>query len=246
MPGREYFDCQILSGNQFNESYGNVKLYKIPGYENGKLYFIDEKNLFYWLGDTELVYPVRIPTNAIVCIDTDRYLADKLIVGSPINIIKIPTFYQICLDIVSQNGWYLCYVPLAIRTKEMCLAAVRSYGWALTHVPDQVIDSEICLAAVQQNGLALEDVPDNLLTHIICYCAIKCNGWALQFVPDHMLNPETYMLAVQQNGLVLQIIPKKMKSETICLTAVQQNAQAIKFVPDRIKNLLSMEDVMVI
>ena len=68
-------------------------------------------------------------------------------------------------------------------TPELCLTVVSRDGYELEHVPKNKITPVLCLAAVTQTGYALVFVPNNNRTPDVCLAAVSNTRNALEFVP---------------------------------------------------------------
>lgn len=216
--------------------------------QRGGMYFIVAHNIGKWL---EYSYKkmywirrVKIPNNAQVYIEKDKFKADKFILGkkkriedwrhwednnfckaalrtSP-NVFKFIKNQtpELCLEMVKQNGLALEYVHH--QTPELCFIAIRSNPDSLKYVKEQTPD--LCLEAVKLDGLALEHVHHQ--TFEICLAAVQQYGRSLKFVLRQ--TPEICLYAVQQNGCALQYV--KDKNLGICTVAINQHPWAKMFV----------------
>src|SRR6185369_15946431 len=102
---------------------------------------------------------VKIPADAQIWVETDKFKADRLILEDRQRIADLEVWEDssYCLTAVQNNGYALQYVKE--QTPEICLAAVQNNGYALQYVKDvREQTPEICLAAVQKDGSALQYV----------------------------------------------------------------------------------------
>ena len=247
-------EIKLVTGKQFNSFYADQVFVKLTtksenhnGYQfltglnidnipfhpegectPGGIYFCLMEKMPLWLnyGHEPIIYArlVKIPNDAQVWVEDDKFKADQIILEErqktvDLEIWKDPKY---CLQAVKQNGYALQFVKE--QTVEMCLAAVQ-YGWALRFVKEQT--PEICLAAVKQSGNAFQFVKEQTVD--ICLAAVKQNGLALQDVKEQ--TAEICLAAVQQNGCALQYVNEQTMK--ICLAAVQQNGYALKFVDEQ-------------
>jgi hypothetical protein len=201
----------------------------------GGIYFCEYEKMGRWLkyrGEQMIYYRyVRVPDDAKVYIEKDKYKTDKLILTERKEIKEIIDMMteEMLLDIVKRDGYALEYIKN--QTERICLEAVRNRGLALEYVIDQT--KEICIIAVGRNGLALDYVKDR--TPEICMAAVKQNGWALQYVKEENQTEEICIAAVQQDGLALKYV--KNQTKDICLAAIKENTMALKYVDSYSKEL---------
>ena len=182
----------------------------------GGLYFCEINYLHLWIeycGIMEYVWNVTIPEDA-------KIKCNKFVIQ---NKQCIWDNYDLCLELIKQNGLNLKYIKE--QTNKICLEAVKQNGHALQYVKEQT--NELCLKAVKQNGYSLKYVKNQ--TDEICLEAVKQNGYALEYVKDQ--TNEICLEAVKQNGNVLQYV--KEQTNEICLEAVKQNCDALEYVKNK-------------
>ena len=199
----------------------------------GGFYFTEYNKIACWLeytDDLTYIADVKIPDNAQVYVEENKFKADKFILNLNNKIdIKDHECWnnaEFCEMAVQQDGCALKYV--INQTEELCKMAVQRDGYALKYVNNQTED--ICKLAVQQNGLALQyvNIPQ---TEALCKLAVQQNGFALQYVTI----PQTEALcklAIQQTDEALYFV--KEQTEEICKFAVQQNRDALYYVKDNL------------
>lgn len=229
----------------------------------GGLYFTDKENLHEFLQYGNLIADIRIPKDAKVYQDPDKYKwkADKIEIMSitPRCFHSIFNTYEYWLGVVQKNGNALEFTPEEFKNQYICLAAVQQCGYAmdfvpqkfktkvlykiavqdsgyyLMNVPEELKDRNLCLIAVQQNGEALQFVPPNLRDYELCSKAVEQIGIAFLDVPDEIKDEYICMRAVQQIGRMLCYVPEQLKTKQICMAAVRQCKKIIKFVPEHLK-----------
>ncbi len=250
---------KVLTGKQFHDKYKDKVFVKLtnkdeihndfkfktglnkdilPFYPTGEcqpggIYFTDKDKLSMWLYySTQPMYysrDVKLPDDAWVYEETDKFKADKMILGEReiISEMLIWKDEDMCMKTVKNSVLVLRYISK--QTGEICLEAVKQDGLALFYVREQT--EEICLEAVKQNGGALCYVREQ--TPEICVEAVKQNGGALCYVKEQ--TREICLEAVKQNGYALQHV-RKQTSE-ICLEAVRNNDLALQFVKEVFKHM---------
>ena len=172
----------------------------------GGIYFCEISKLSLWLhynpeiGPMVFVRWVTIPNDAQIYIESDKFKADKIILGDRQQIADLQEWADpvYCSAAVRLNSHALQYVKE--QTPELCLKAVKHDGCALKYVKEQT--PEVCLEAVKNNGPALQFVKQQ--THEVCLEAVKQYGFALQYVLEQ--TPEVCLAAVKQNGRASQFV----------------------------------------
>lgn len=277
-----------ISGNDFNELCGDVKLFKFLNDElthhdftykeglnidfvkfnphntcqRGGLYFCEEAKCHLFLRGfgTKLAY-VRIPDDARVYIEKNKFKANKIIID------KILDFHDVddkfWINIINKDSGVLEYIKK--QTVDICIQAVKINGLNLRYVKGQT--DEICMVAVKQNGMALQYVLKQTID--ICILAVQQDGMALQYVKkpsgfisdclssvSSSLTPrlssgmssnmssglslgfftkEICTLAIQQNGYALQFVNDSsgLLTKKLCKLAVKQNGMALEYVKEK-------------
>jgi hypothetical protein len=111
---------------------------------------------------------VTIPLNAQVYVEQNKFKTDKIILGKKIS---IWSNYEICKNIVAQNGLLIKHVKKHTLTNELKEIAVGQNGLALQYLDFLEQTDKICEIAVKQNGLALKY--SIWQTNLICELAVK-------------------------------------------------------------------------
>jgi hypothetical protein len=240
---------QLLSGSEFNKAYPTTVFVKLTnetelhnGFQfttglnidtqkfnpigecsAGGLYFCEYDKFPMWIeynGTICVNYrEVKIPDDAQVYIETNKFKADKFILSEGR---EIWNDEKLCVHALEKDPYTLSYIKN--QTDELCLIAVTGKGYTLRFVINQT--EELCKNAVKQQGNVLYYVKNQ--TEDICKMAVMQNGYALIHVKDK--TDEIYRLAVQQNGNVLEYIDVEQQTDEICKIAIEQNYQAKQYV----------------
>ena len=261
----------VLSGKQFNKMYKNTNFYKFLRksqthrkflYKEGEnidtsivndeskkgLHFYKESKCYkFWkkYGQAKVAF-VKIPDDAIVYKECNRFRANKIIITEIKSFNKMPDkFWQ---NIVPKDGMALIHVKN--QTEEMCIDAVYQNKRALQYVKGLSSASlnnvhtfavnqsgiaikwiknpsiELCVLAVKQDGLALGFIDNQ--TEDICMLAIKQNISAYHYVKEH--NVAICEFTIQQDGLMLEFVKEQYQTEKVCELAVTQNGWALRHV----------------
>jgi len=267
-----------LTGAEFNERYQGIKMYKFMnnnlkhyGFQygvglnidttqfdpftecRGGLYFCEEtKCHMYWrnFGYGEKMASIEIPNDARVCIEHEKFKADRLIITA------IDSFEDVCDELwikILKNDYYaLKYIKN--QTEGICRYAVDKNSYALLFVinqPDELCKlvlqrhpynlkliknqtEDICMYAVRHFGRALEYVQNQ--TKEICRAAVEQDGSALQFVKSSLFDndddidfiTELNIIAIKQDAYTLQHV--RNQTDEICRLAVEQKGLALFYV----------------
>lgn len=264
------------TGSAFNKFYKDTKFYKflnddlihndfeyklglnidtLPFNPHGEcdaggLYFCEESKChLYWKRYGTKVAIVKIPDDARVHIETNKFKADKLEIVEIIDYenmiddfwIKISQHDHTALKYIKQPTQEMCkkiienntFAQRVTQTEELCKLAVQYDSKLLRYVNIQT--EEICKLAVQQHGYTLELVKNEFKTEEICLLAVKSCGSALQYVNEQ--TEKICKLAVQNNGLALEHVKDQFQTEEICKLAVQNNGLALQYVKDLMQSL---------
>jgi hypothetical protein len=145
----------------------------------GGIYFCKQDQFYLWkeYNTTKCVYmrQVKIPNDAKVFIEGDKYKASKLILAERQTILDDE---KICMLAIDQNCNPLKYMDK--QSDAICKYAVAKNGYMLKDVHKQT--DEICKIAVAQTGHALQYV--NKQTVDICKIAIKQNPNSFLYVKN--------------------------------------------------------------
>ena len=249
----------ILTGLEFNQQYGGKKFVKLTnrvenhnGYQfqtglnvdsipfnpkgqcrPGGIYFCLLEKIHLWLNYDikSMIYArlVTIPDDARIYIETDKFKADRLILGERQKIGDLEQWKDplYCLEAVREDGHALKFVVK--QTEAVCLEAVKQEGNNLMHVLEQT--REICLAAINNNTYALAHVKDQ--TPELCLKAIEQSPDAVHYVKDQ--SKELCLEAIRQDPLALEYV--KNQTPELCMEAVRQDPLALRYVKDQTPEL---------
>ena len=219
-----------LFGHTFNEIYKGINFYKFlhndsnqyniglnvgtdtishnedtnDEFDDKGFYFCEEaKNHIFWNYYGTKVASVKIPDDAIVSIEDNRFKSNKIIIEEITNFTDIDDNFWI--NIVLND--YRALQHIKKQTNEIIELAIQQNGLALEYVINQT--DEICSLAVKKNGRALQYVKNQ--TNEICILAIKQNGWALQYVETQ--TEEICSLAVKQTIYALDYVNDQQTKE---------------------------------
>jgi hypothetical protein len=196
--------------------------------KKGGIYFCEYDKMSMWIQYASTICVnyriVKIPEDAKVYIEKDKYKADKMILYEKKD---IRNDEEIC-KILFTKGIHPIY-KIIDQKEEICKIAVAEYGTALRYVHDQT--DEICKLAVAQDGSALRYV--KVQTEEICKIAVAQNGYALIYVNDQ--TDEVCKIAVAQNGYALDDV--KYKTDEICEIAAAQMGEL--YIKTTRKNVIS-------
>lgn len=103
------------------------------------------------------------------------------------NSIPIKEIYDICLEVVKEQGSLLEVVPEEFLSKEMCNAALRENEWAIRYVPDNIKTFSMCMEVVKRDGRTLRHVPLRFRTRPLCEAATLQNPLANEHVPTGIM-----------------------------------------------------------
>mmetsp|Transcript_59832 Transcript_59832/g.142522 ORF Transcript_59832/g.142522 Transcript_59832/m.142522 type:complete len:287 (-) Transcript_59832:112-972(-) len=162
--------------------------------------------------------------------------------------VEVPVQHATILADVSQNGFALRRVPVALQgDREIVLAAVTHNGLALQYAHVQLqADREIALTAVAENGCALRFVHEHLQAdRDVVLAAVSENGEALEFA-DEVLRGDrgVAMSAVRQNWRALKYVGADLRADhDIVLAAAQQNSSALNKTPAQVLDRDELSEV---
>lgn len=245
----------ILSGNEFNEIYGNIKFVKLLN-DNMVHCHKDQKSgrilsFEYNFGLNIDVRPVdHLGKGMSFCAQSkidlfrNRYGKYYAYISIPndahvyVGADRFKTDMLIFTDIYKLSDNSLkCRKNKHIlkhsedQTEEQCITAVQRDGMELSRVKNQT--EKICMAAVQQNYQALCYVRNQ--TDEICIAAIRQNYRALQYV--HNQTDEMCKIATRQNYAALCHVKKELRTEEICKYVVAQCGSMLDYVPNQTEEL---------
>lgn len=221
--------------------------------QEGGMYFSDEFNSMLWLDSTTVWYrEVRIPDDALVYVEPNKYKANKFILGSrkpiksfTINDIKaqksIVKYDGMALEYISNQTDQLCETAILNnttalqfvkkQTTEHCRLAIKKNPASILYVlkPNQ----ELCDMAISYDPRTIRYINKKYQTLDLCFSAVKSNPMLLRFC--HKQNLDMCMYAVRSNGLALEYVNNQTKD--ICLEAIKQNGLALQFVKKQTKDM---------
>ena len=244
-----------ISGSRFNHLFKGIKFYKFlfnnlvhRGFEyelglnidikpfnphgkcsEGGMYFCDETAChLFWHEYGQKIGTVRIPNDARVYIEKDKFKTDKLVLIDIIDFKNMSDDFWI--NMLDKEG--LVFRFIKHQTEELCKIAVRQNCLALEFVENQT--EEICITAIRSCTYALRFVKDQ--TKAICKEAVSRTGELLWRVKEQ--TNEICEIAVQQNGLALRHV--RNQTENICKIAVQQCGDALMYVINQTQEICIM------
>lgn len=193
----------ILSGKDFNKTFEHTKFYKFLNddmihnnfkyvfglnvdtasfnpegkCEKGGLYFCEESQCCrFWKSYGSLLALVKIPDDAQVYIEKNKFKADKIILT----------------DIIHYNNVF----------DEFWAALIPNDGKALFYIRHQT--EGLCRSAVKQNGMALQYVKEEFKTYDLCRLAVRQNYFALRYIKEEFKTDELRWLAAEQQKFVVR------------------------------------------
>ena len=259
------------TGREFNEIYKNINLYKFlnnnlthykfkyvvglnedifpfnPTGEclEGGLYFCEESKCnLHFLQYGQKLALIKIPNDARVYVEQDKFKSNKLIIKQIINFADVDDNFW--LNIVPKN--YYAFKFVKIQTPSICELAVQQNCHVLQFVKNQT--EEMCISAVKRWGKLLQYV--HRQTESICFEAVQQNGLALKYVLNHSMPlssssslSEICIAAVQENGMALKYVKKIVLSTpelssnlpSIRTSAVKNNGFALRYVKKEYQTL---------
>jgi len=237
----------VLPGELFNQYFFEVKFYTLTyvhdshnfvtglnehkykdnnhGYITGGIKFYDQaqflKKIKY--AYNALMRTVTIPQDAIVYIDNDEYVSDKLILDETINIEdwEIWNDMTFCKEIINTHSAFLKYVKNP--TEELIKNTVTKDSFVIECVKNP--SDEICLLALENSPYAFRYIKRP--SELICMRGIHLNVNNICTIPEDILTPEMCSLAINIDPLILRFIKNKHQTIELCLEAVKLNAGAI-------------------
>jgi hypothetical protein len=173
-----------LNHNGFTYNLGlnkDIRQFKPTGEcSGGGLYFTIKDNINDYSHFGNKIAIIRLYKNSRVFVENMKIKADKIHVECIISpedlkyvdvpnptrndIFKFPPNiqnyqdidYELCHNLVSQNGLSLKYIPAKYKNKKLILKAVSQNGLALEFVDDYMKDNIICGTAISQNSTAIK------------------------------------------------------------------------------------------
>ena len=212
----------VLTGAEFNEKFNGVKFFKLlsdnlkhnkftyvhglncdqnfhPDVLCGKgLYFLEESCILKWLGykkNLKYIAVVTVPTDATVCIETDKFKADKIIIDIdkmiPISSLPIFTNVESCRNLILNDPTLFKF--FSVQTEDICKCSlVHPTNFRYIKHKSQ----ELKKLALSLDGYLLDDIAPNERTPELCEIAVKKNGYALQYIENQ--TDELCKLALKQ------------------------------------------------
>lgn len=191
---------------------------------------------------------ITIPNDAIVCIEGNKIITDKFVLGECEEIDTAA--YMLAIN---YNELNLRYVPNHLITKELCDLAfkksIQSHKTKrcvqiLSMIPSKFIDDEMCLSAMNKNTRCFRHIPRSMRNKELSLMAIKEYATFLRFVPESVIDYEICHEAVKRIGpsaKALKYVPITMRGYDMCITAIKNSDKALKYVPIWIKNMAFCE-----
>lgn len=195
----------------------------------GGMYFCDEFTChLFWKDYGQKLAVIKIPNDARVYIEKDKFKTDKLILTNIIDFKNLSDDFWI--NMLDKEGLVLQFIKH--QTEELCKIAVRQNCLALEFVENQTED--ICITAIRKCTYALRFVKDQ--TDALCKEAVSRTGESLCRVKKQ--TNEICEIAVQQNGLALRHV--RNQTDNICKIAVQQCGDALMYVINQTREICIM------
>jgi hypothetical protein len=179
--GYEYkIGLNILIEDFIEDGYCNV----------GGLYFCDIKDVIGWLylHEDGYIAEIKIPDDARVVNQENKYKADKLIVENLISIEEFIFHHNLKMVAVLANPKYLKYVM--DQTVELCEIALNKDPLALEHVKDQT--AQLCNLALKNNIHAFKHIKNKPIE--FCISILEYNGYLIEYIQNP--TPVMYQIAV--------------------------------------------------
>ena len=177
---------------------------------------------------------------------------------------KFLCFYDVCVEAVQANRFFIQAVPQEMMSEELCERAIMADGYCFRYIPDQYKTQKICelavaydphnleeipddyktpsmcLTAVKASGFNLSAVPEALKTHEMCVIAVSDNSSGLDYVPEHLFDKEIALLAINNpptyGPLRLSRIPENLRDYEVCEAAVSKTGSNLAYVPENVKD----------
>lgn len=247
----------IYTGKKFNELNVGIKFYKVTNFKEchrglfyndglntdnirfkiindsmmGGIYFANQYCIIQYLDYGIYIREVVLPDDAWICVENNKFRANKLILKSRILIEDFEGWLNndFCELAVNHDGSTLRHIKN--QTEIMCCFAVRQNGYALEHVLFQT--ETICREAVKQIGLALKFVTNK--TYIICMKAVQTDGLALKYVP--IKTEELTLIAIKRHTYAFKF---GIQTEATCRLAIKKDPLIIKYVLIKTPELCDM------
>lgn len=129
-----------------------IPLNDASGCSPGGIYFCCKNNIIKWLdyscaGYMQYYRPVEIPDDATVCVDYNKFKADKIVLGRRK---RIWSDYDLCYDMVGYRGELLGSVDTRIQTHAMCERAIRNYSPAIAYVRKNLRTEKLIIYAIKR------------------------------------------------------------------------------------------------
>jgi hypothetical protein len=123
--------------------------------------------------------------------------------------------------------------PRPRRTYEQWLEVCSDFGRALEYVPRELVDEPMCRAAVSAWGPAVKYAPRELVTGELCDLALAEDPGALGAIPEEFRTPERCRIAVEHDGDLLSDVPLHLRTVELCMRALEtgKSIQTASYVP---------------
>ena len=183
----------------------------------GGLYFSNYKDIFNSRVFGEYLCEIKIPEDALVYINQNKFKSDKIIIWDIYPIQDHPVWSQEKYYSKILNSYPMAFIHLKNKSEKICLEMARKWAYSLDYIPN--LNPEICLAAVNKNG--------SVISHI----------------PTKFLSPELFGLAISKYGRNLKYIEPENQTEDLCILALRRNLSSyknIKIKTDKLDYLINL------
>ena len=129
-------------------------------------------------------------------------------------------YYELCKQVVSDNGCNLKYIPRYVQTQELTDIALNRSCIAIQHCLHKYKTYENCLVVVNKNGQLIEYVPKKFITKEMCMAAAKSRYPCLNHIPVEFISRELCKAAVEANGKNVEWVPDDYMSSELGYIAI--------------------------
>lgn len=153
---------------------------------------------------------------------------------------------KICQLALDQNIYAFEYIHLSDEITndvyyEICKNVLKQDGMLLKYINTSFLTNELCEISIKQNGDAIDYVPRNMKTYNICKQSVTYNCENLLKIPYEFKNCEIYVEALKQDGLLLSNINDDYTMD-MCNVAIEQNPHALKFILNKLTEKSNDQD----
>ncbi len=120
---------------------------------------------------------------------------------------KIPV--QLAIDSIEEDGLYLLFVPIELRTEDLCRRAVKSTSRAFFLVPVEHRTEDLYLDAITRSHEFFKLVPSDMKTSAFIDKAIDRNYRVINLIDRDHRTDQMYLTLINK-GANLQSIPERL------------------------------------